>query len=55
MQDYCLDGRPIARTIDCRRQPVMNVAASPSRRAAAAIAQLTTALLNVRERRDECR
>ena len=42
MQDYCLDGRPIAKMIDCRRQPMTNVAARPSRRAAAAIAQLTT-------------
>jgi hypothetical protein len=44
MQDYCLDGRPIARMIDCRRQPMTNVAARP-RQAAAAIAQLATALL----------
>jgi len=45
MQDDCLDGRSIARMIDCRRQHMMNAAARPSRRAAAAIAQLTTALL----------
>ena len=45
MQDYCLDGQPIARTIDCRRQHMTNVAARPSRRAAPAAAQLTTALL----------
>ena len=45
MQDYCLDGRPIARMIDCRRQYMTNVAARPSRRAAPAIAQLTTARL----------
>ena len=45
MQDYCLDGQPIARTIDCRRQHMTNVAARTSRRAAAAIAQLTAARL----------
>jgi len=45
MRDYCLDGRPIARMIDCRRQLMTNAAARPSRRAASAIAQLTTALL----------
>ena len=45
VQDYCSDGRPIARMIDCRRQHMTNVAARTSRRAAAAVAQLTTALL----------
>jgi hypothetical protein len=45
MQDDCLDGRPIARMIDCRRQPTTNAAAGPSRRAGSAIAQLTTARL----------
>lgn len=45
MQDYCLDGRPIAKVFDCRRQPMTNVAARTSRRAASAIAQLTTARL----------
>ena len=45
MQDYCLDGRPIAKMIDCRLQHMTNVAARPSRRAAVAIAQLTMALL----------
>jgi hypothetical protein len=45
MQDYCLDGRPIARMFDYRRQHMTNVAARPSWRAAAAIAQLTTARL----------
>lgn len=41
MQDLCLDGRPIERMIDCRRQHMTNVAARPTRRAATAIAQLT--------------
>jgi hypothetical protein len=45
VQDFCLDGRPIARMIDCRRQHMTNVAARPSRRPATAIAQPTTALL----------
>jgi hypothetical protein len=45
VQDFCLDGRPIARVIDCRRQPITNVAGGPSRWAAPAVAQLTTALL----------
>jgi hypothetical protein len=44
MQDYCLDGRPIAKVFDCRRQPMTNVAAT-SRGVAAAIAQLTAARL----------
>jgi hypothetical protein len=46
MQDYCLDGQPIAMMIDCRCQHMTNVAARTSRGAAAAIAHLTTALLN---------
>ena len=32
MQDFCLEGRPIARLIDCRRQPMTNVAVWPSLR-----------------------
>jgi hypothetical protein len=45
MQDYCVDGQPIARMIDFRRQHMTNVAARTSRRAAVAFAHLTTALL----------
>jgi hypothetical protein len=45
VQDFCLDGRPIAKTIDYRRQHMTNVAAGHSLRAAAVIAEMTTALL----------
>jgi hypothetical protein len=33
--EFCLDGRPIARMIDCRRQSMTNLAAGTSRWAAA--------------------
>jgi hypothetical protein len=45
VQDFCLDGRPIARMIDCRRQPLTNVAARLAWRAAMAVAELTTPIL----------